>query len=492
MLKSFKELKKKYVITAAILCAVIGISFGLLAVGAVLLALKLCGIYIHAGFYALIGIGGAILVGVGIFFAIFPKDSRVAKRLDEDYGLKERVRTALAFIEYDGDMVRAQKQDAEEHLASLKLKKPPLKKILALIVVFVLALALFVTAIAIPAKKVGDDSSTQVGPPVIDDSYALSEIQKAAIEGLISDVGQCSLDDVTKGRISAALSTLLDELEEANKIGQMQTAVLKCLRETDSSVKAVCSYFELGSALITAESKELALALAYGAENYKFYSFPSKTELDNFYNERKNNTEIAITATIDDIKELFKGYFGEEAEETLQDYCDRVRMALRGVTSDSVLKGYIETFEQTLEVAMDADSATFAVDALALSLANELAEQSYVLAVSKFVQSVVLTYFKIPTELIDFAPWNLLGAVDTGGDDQNDEEHGGGYGEGGQTYGSNDEVYDPLTGQYVPYGELIQKYYSIVQSLLDEGTLSEEQASAVRDYFTMLFGGIKE
>ena len=494
MIESFKKLKKKYVMTAAILCAVIGISFGLLAVGAVLLALKLCGIYLHAGFYALIGIGGALVVGGGSFLAAYPNDSRVAKRLDEEYGLQERVRTSLAFKGDEGDIALAQRQDTEEQLATVKLKKPSLKKLLTVGIAFVLALALFITAAVIPAKSVGDDFGSQVGPPPIDDSYALSDIQKAAIEGLISDVEQCPLDyaTATKDRISAALSTLLEELEVADKIGQMQTAVIKCLREADDSVKAACSYFELGSALLATESKELASALAYGAENYKFFNFPSKTELDNFYDERKSNAEIAITATIDAMKELFEGYFGEEAEETLQDYIDRVRVALRGVTTESALKGYIETFEKALESAADADSATLAADALALSLANELAEQSYVLAVGKFVQSVVLTYFKIPVELIDFAPWNLQGAVDMGGDDKGDEEHSGGFGEGGQTYGSNDEVYDPLTGQYVPYGESIQKYYNIVQSLLDEGTLSEEQASAVRDYFAMLFGGIKE
>ena len=42
------------------------------------------------------------------------------------------------------------------------------------------------------------------------------------------------------------------------------------------------------------------------------------------------------------------------------------------------------------------------------------------------------------------------------------------------------------------YGQLINKYYAIVNDLLNEGKLTEEQASIIRAYFEMLFSGIKD
>ena len=57
---------------------------------------------------------------------------------------------------------------------------------------------------------------------------------------------------------------------------------------------------------------------------------------------------------------------------------------------------------------------------------------------------------------------SVVDVGNSGGGDDN--SHGGGFGDGDQIYGSEDEVYDPVTGEYVKYGEILQRYYDIVQS----------------------------
>ena len=81
--KNFKNFKTNYLIRTVLLCIAIGVSAGLLAVGIVLLSLKLNEISINAGFYVLIGVGVAALLGVPLFFLLRPDDVAVAKKIDD-------------------------------------------------------------------------------------------------------------------------------------------------------------------------------------------------------------------------------------------------------------------------------------------------------------------------------------------------------------------------------------------------------------------------
>ena len=69
-------------------------------------------------------------------------------------------------------------------------------------------------------------------------------------------------------------------------------------------------------------------------------------------------------------------------------------------------------------------------------------------------------------------------------DDKDDEDtqNSGGVGEGVK-FGSDDLVLDPLTGKYVEYGTLIDKYYAIIYEKLDSGSYSEAQKDAIKKYF---------
>ena len=71
------------------------------------------------------------------------------------------------------------------------------------------------------------------------------------------------------------------------------------------------------------------------------------------------------------------------------------------------------------------------------------------------------------------------------------ENTGGGVGEGVQ-YGSNDLVLDPITGKYVEYGTLLDKYYAVVFEKLQNGSYSDEQKKMIENYFALLYGGIKK
>ena len=112
----FKKLKRKKFLTAACIAAGTGVAAGLIAAGSVLLALKLSEININAGWYVLIGLGVAAIAGGVAFWVLLPTDKKVAKEIDREHALNEKVQTMVAFAGDDGDMVELQRQDAEEKL----------------------------------------------------------------------------------------------------------------------------------------------------------------------------------------------------------------------------------------------------------------------------------------------------------------------------------------------------------------------------------------
>ena len=85
--------------------------------------------------------------------------------------------------------------------------------------------------------------------------------------------------------------------------------------------------------------------------------------------------------------------------------------------------------------------------------------------------------------------------VDTeyGDDKDDDKEVGeGGYGSGETVYGSDDIVLDPITGEHVKYGDLINTYYAMVTEALTSGEVSEEVEQLINQYFSHLFNGAKQ
>ena len=487
----FKRLKSKYIAEAAVKSAALGVSFGALAAGVLLLALKLSKTPLNPIYYALIGVGGAMLCGGIIFLLIKPSDRKIALRLDRENSLGERVQTALAFQNDGGELAKMQREDAEERLSSVAYRFPPLKKLWQYILALLLSLALLVTAIALPVKKAGNQGGGNSGD---ENLFTLSAYQKAALEGLITDVNGFALPEGAKSEIALSLNELLSALEEEQTVSGMRTAVINCILEADGAIKGECSYFALGSSLLEEGSKELSKMLAYGAEFYKRYYFTSKVNVNDFYAISAETAEREIGDILDalqtDIAALVAGGMSEE----LSSYVKKIESALSKAPSTDSLYFAVESFYLSLaKEGLTAEDIKSAFDNLGYSLSNRLSRQAYYMACGKYIVNELISQFEIPDSLVNISVWDLASRFEEGGDsDGGDDVSGGGFGEGGQKYGSDDEIFDPVTGEYVKYGTILQRYYDIVQSFLNEGTLTEEQAAIVRTYFTLLFGGLNE
>jgi len=59
-------------------------------------------------------------------------------------------------------------------------------------------------------------------------------------------------------------------------------------------------------------------------------------------------------------------------------------------------------------------------------------------------------------------------------------------------YGSDDLVLDPLTGEIVKYGDLIDRYNAIMYERLEGDFYTEEQKQVIRKYLELLYSGLEK
>jgi hypothetical protein len=117
-------------------------------------------------------------------------------------------------------------------------------------------------------------------------------------------------------------------------------------------------------------------------------------------------------------------------------------------------------------------------------------------AVGEYAMTRLAGLFGVPLpgfERPEFVKKNLSVDGGDGSDQEDDKEgaHGGGLGEGA-TFGSDDMVLNPLTGEYVTYGELVNTYNAIMFEKLEGNLYTEEQKQMIKKYFDLLFSGLDE
>lgn len=484
----FNDIKKKYLTAAIVIGAVGGICFGLLLVGIVLLSLKLSEIDLNFGYYFLIGFGTAVLFGVALFLILRPTDRKIAKKLDREYDLHEKVQTMVAYREREGEVISVQREDASNRLASLPKKKPTAVHILKLAALPVIAFVIFFSAVFIP---------TASPEPVEGNTTAKWQI--AAVSLLIDDVNKSDLNDTYKTTTVGILQNVKDGITEEKTDAELRDAAFAAIKEIDD-VFAADSYAALAAALHGYESTEqFALAIENSVESYRL-SNPITTYEQ--VKSRAQDLEELVGDTLDGYgEEILKEMTNEDAvlAESLDELTSAIGGALEnsGVVQSDALYSSLKDFRDALSSIEgdETDAARLLEESLDTFFAaltkQSLLEQTYNRMMREFVRERLAEIFGIDSaELPGNSNGNSGGEiVDNPGEG---EGNGGGYGRGEILYGSESVIYDPYEDEFVIYGEVINDYYAMMLEQLTNGTLSEEEESLISDYFSMLYSGIED
>ena len=486
--ESFKKFKIKSLLIALLKSAVCGLSLGLIAAGAVALALKLAGIDFAVYLYVLIGLGLALLGG-GLSFLLFRQsDLKIAKNIDERYGLDEKVQTALLYASEQGAVVEMQRQQTEACLATLpKLKlgfATTLSKIWQFILAGVLAVAIPVAAIVIPAKSVqGSTIDNTVDNEEEDKPFIPTEDQFDAMLELIVNVKASDLDASLKESVVKELNNVLLQFPLLEWESDLKLLLKNSYARIENHVSTSYSYTKIATSLSQCFLYSLGKVVADGVNKYSTYKLNEYKDIK-FLSETIGDEIVKLVEVeIDDAFDVITADIS--GAQTL------IFTALVGskVAASDPLYGILFNFARGLtDITGNLPSQLKLT--LQISLEEEIARQAYIRAMKVFVFNRLDEIFGIkgpvdvPFELQDYG---------TGGDDGDDDDktNSGGYGTG--DWKTNLQIYDPKDGKYKNYMDLIAEYWAIVEDMLRQpDKYTKEQINAIYEYFQILYNGITD
>lgn len=251
MNESFDKFKKKIWLSVIVKCVLTALCCAFLVVNAVLLPCLLCGVHLLWVWYLLIALAGFTAGGGVAFLCLRTDDGKIAKRLDSELKLAERVQTAYVYRDSDGAMSDLQRADAETALSDFSNKL----SFGNLAVTIVLAVVLALGVCALPIIAVYADTSN-IAPsttlPPEDPPRQVTDWEWEALDELIEYVRSSKkADDTAKSGMLTALTGLRNVLLG----GVSQSGLTAFVRNTVTEIRnAVTAANESGG--ISDEQKQ--------------------------------------------------------------------------------------------------------------------------------------------------------------------------------------------------------------------------------------------
>ena len=503
MSKTFLKFKERQQKLRIIKSVAIGGAFGIGVGGLCLILAKLN----LSGFAPIFSLPIALVIfaaaGALAYQALDQSDMALAIELDARFDLKEKMQTMVAFDGKDGDMLALQREDAEHSLSRVAPDQLKIEKIWIYITALSVAFAILLGGIITP-----NIWKRNQNPP-----YRLSEYQEAGIKELISYVNASEMEEEYRTRISAELTDLLSDLkgvdnEKAMRAELAETMAFICVITYDSSNSAeiLDTLWGTSDKYLRYLAKWLDTSSSYDegdfAERLVEYSailvgeeLDGEEESDDAPTDEEK--KAAISGAVDGMARKYKIAF--EASKIPEN--DEIYLALQSLFY-SEAEGeeglsLVNEKMNSLDYQQAKEAVTSALYGVYDDMYAAIRQQKINTNTGEYAMTRLSSLFAVPVPEFERPGFVKTGEAvegDKGNESDDDEEGGknnGGIGEGA-TFGSKDLVLDPLTGNYVEYGTLIETYYGVVNEKLESGSYTEEQKEMILKYFALLYSGIEE
>ena len=464
--EGFKKFKKRATLSAILKSAIVGVFCALLAIGLALLIVKAKGVRKEWYLYVIAG-ACALCAGFGVTFLFTVQgDKKLAKRIDGDYALNEKVQTMVEFSGQEGAILGLQRKDANETLKNLPRKKPSFKRIWQYIAVSVVGCAVFVTGVIFPSRYT---------PTIPADGFEIDPWQSVALSQLVAEVNGSELEEKVKTPVSEALGTLLEELKSENSGSSMRRKVTETVKTTDEAVIAANTYRDIATAMHEAEVREklnsfksaiIKAAEAHG-DRSKITSIQSVSEIAEKSEEnigaalgvfvKAFETSVNDCAANDKLAGVVADFRGalnlSMDDETLYEKMqnDTLYLALSEFSSNlgGVEEGYKgESLSNLRQYVQEA------CESFVSAAQDPLATQCYNNAMDAYVRNRLAEIFKVHFD--DFAGLNLTDGSDDDGSDDDNKGNTGGAGDN-ENVGNDEKVFDPVNEEYLRFIDLWAK-----------------------------------
>ncbi|MDE7076741.1 MAG: hypothetical protein K2O62_05415 [Clostridia bacterium] len=512
-MENFQIIKRKYLIIAIVAGVVLGVCCGVAVTCTLAVIFKRCGVDFFWAFY--IPIALVLAAGFsGLFWLLLrPTDKKVAKKLDREFGLNQKAQTMVEFANVEGAMPALQREQANEVLGEVAKKRVNFNWLWKFAFIPVLALAMLFVGIFVPAVKSGNPKD----PP-----YNMTEAQKTALGNLIEDVRASSLSTDLKTSTVEVLNGLMDGLEKEQPQSVMKKAVISAVKIIDSTMASANSYIKLNKALGADENlSPLAEALAGGATFY----VSGSTQITSFDGVKAKEKEAdgIISGIMNGWTASFMERFATKADENSEpvpiagaEASQKLNAFAAALSARLQTSGYAPKGEEGEKVdALYAALSAFAArqtdltqkygnvsaaayygsingncNSFVADSVKVLVTQSYNCMMDEYIRNSLARIFGINRSEFGESPAVVQPSSSENSDPENPNE--GSQGDGDIKYGSDDLVLDVDTGELVPYGNLLNKYYLAVTEHIRAGACGDEIAVYIRQYFNLLNSKIEE
>lgn len=477
--------------------AMIGASCGFASGGVWLILTKLAVLGFEPLSSLFIGVGVAMIVGGLLFLLGGRSDKWLAEELDSKFGLKARVQTMVAYREEEGEMISLQRQDTDSALSDIPIRSYKFKGLWIYILAILLSAAVLAVGFILPDMR-GYTPPEEVIP------FELTEIQEAGLNELIRYIEGSEMEEEFRTPIADELRALLAKLREIDTQKDMRAA----LAESMALIMAVTYDSSTATEMLNAlwDTKDIYFRHLAKVLDTSYWTSPDWSD----YAEKATEYVATLMGENDESENAVVG------AARLKLALDSMSRKLESTLASSELAEDDEMYLAVNNLFCD-ESAGLAlileeIDSLSDEEAREALEDSLnamseelfaAISLNKvnastgeYAMTRLASLFLVPVpefERPEFVKKNesVDGSQSGANDDKQNGGSHGGVGEGA-TYGSSDLVLNPLTGNYEEYGKLIDKYYGIMYERLQGDSYTEEQKTAIRKYFELLYSGLEK
>ena len=482
----------------------LGAAAGLLSSGIWLILYKLDVIDFAPITALLIGAAALLLCGGLVFAFTGKRDQAFAEELDATFDLKERVQTMVAYSGEEGPMFDIQRRDADASLARIPLKSYKFKGLWIYITVLVLALAPLLAGIITADVR-------EYTPPEQVIPFELSNLQENGINQLISGLEKSDMEEEYKTPIIEELKDLLAKLRKIKTQPQMQAAVNKSMETIRAITYESSTETEVLNALWDSDDiyfRHFAKVLdtsewgdpneeTWGdfAENLNVY-YVGVLMGDNKKDDGSGEVVVGkanLKFALDTMSRKLRTTLDEADVGAEDEICVAINKLFNGNPGGfAPLLASLDYIDE--EAARN--NLTLCFDFNGKNIYNALAFNKINALEGEFVMMRLGSLFGVSVPEFE-RPEFVKNGESVGGEgsedekDNNNQNSDGGIGNGA-TFGSDDIVIDPFTGEPTEYGKLFAKYYGIMYEKLEGDSYTEEQKEAIRKYFDLLYGSTQK
>lgn len=472
MQDGYLKFKKKIMLEVLIKSLSFSIALGLIVFSSPLIYFKLKEIKFNLLYLILISVGVIVLSFIIIYLILKPSEKKIAKRIDKQLDLNEKVQTMYEYKDSEGVIVNIQRENTLSILSNTSIKKLSMKFSVFLIAFLFIACGACVTALALPTEKEDVVITPEPEEPE-DPPYDADDWTKKALIDLIKYVEEYEFNESLKTKYLDKLNYLLNNVDNLDTIDKMLEVVTGIIVYNAIELDKTNSNNEIYT--ILSKSDHLSIKLLAGQINLLNVEK---------VNNALDNIIITINGSLDALYELDPG-FGELLRKSNLDKNDKLISLIFKLSEDLRACDKVPTNELNSAIKNVISKSSDAILA-------EIIDQKANFDINEYIANQLTIIFNLNAykddddESEDKTPED-----EEDENDKNQQGSQGGLGEGEIKVGSDDLFFDSEKG-IVKYGEVIEVYYGLIAGQLEEGVIPEDVRVFFNTYFDKLFGDLKE